>query len=145
MLFRLFSCACLAVGLGFGSYTTSHQLAAPQPPPTHWVLRTLDGKPLSYLQPQARPQLILPAVTAPGTPHQGAFQHSVSARLLTIPHVISTMMRRSNQAIEEELRYLNVLEQTNRFEISGDTLHLYTAEQTTPLATFEAANGTSPQ
>ncbi|SMB95458.1 hypothetical protein SAMN00120144_4097 [Hymenobacter roseosalivarius DSM 11622] len=48
------------------------------------------------------------------------------------------MMRRSNQATELEMRYLSVLEQTTRFEISGNTLHLYAARQVVPLAMFEA-------
>lgn len=139
MLIRFFSCACVAVGLGFGGYTTSNQPAA-SPPPTRWVLRTLDGKPLPAFQLTARPELILPdAATTQGGHYRGAFQHSISARLRTIPHVIGTMMRSSNQAIEVEMRYLSALEQTTRFEISGNTLRLYAARQATPLATFKAA------
>ncbi len=38
------------------------------------------------------------------------------------------------------MRYLSVLEQTTRFEISGNTLQLYAAKQATPLATFRAAD-----
>jgi len=140
MLFRFFSCACVAVGLGFGGYTTSNQLAGSQHP-TRWVLRTLAGQPLSDFQLAAPPELVLPsAAITKGTQHcRGAFQQSTSVRLQTIPHVISTMMGRSNQAIEVEMRYLSALEQTTRFEISGNTLQLYAARQAAPLATFKAA------
>ncbi|WP_133271509.1 META domain-containing protein [Hymenobacter radiodurans] len=141
MLLRFFSWACVAAGLGFGGYTTSNQLPATQYPPTHWVLSTLDGKPLPYLQPAARPELVLPSPAITKEAHyQGAFEHSISTRLQAIPRIISTMMRRSNQAIEVEMRYLSVLEQTTRFEISGNTLQLYAAKQATPLATFRAAD-----
>ena len=140
MLIRFFSWACIAAGLGFGGYTTSNQLPVMQPPPTRWVLSTLDGKPLPDVQEATRPELVLPSTAIPNETHyRGAFEHSISTRLQTIPHVISTMMRRSNQAIEVEMRYLSVLEQTTRFEISGNTLHLYAAKQATPLATFRAA------
>ncbi|WP_084445518.1 META domain-containing protein [Hymenobacter roseosalivarius] len=140
MLIRFFSCACVAVGLGFGGYTTSNQLAAPQVPPTRWVLHTLNGRPLPNFRPAARPELVLPgaASSTRGASYGGAFHQSISGRLQTIPHLISTMMRRSNQATELEMRYLSVLEQTTRFEISGNTLHLYAARQVVPLAMFEA-------
>ncbi|GAB2457629.1 hypothetical protein GCM10011375_06470 [Hymenobacter qilianensis] len=141
MLIRFFSCACVVAGLGFGGYTTSNQLPGTQQPPTRWVLSTLDGKSLPDLQPATRPELVLPGTTAKGKEHLhgAAFKPSISIRLQTIPHVISTMMRCSNQAIEVEMRYLSALEQTTRFEISGNTLHLYAAYQATPLATFRAA------
>ena len=139
MLFRFLSCACVAVGLGFGGYTTSNQLADSPAPPTRWVLRTLDGKPLPDFQNSAAPQLVLSGADATqGERHQGTFQHSISARLQTIPHVISTIMRSDNQAMDAEMRFLSVLEQTTHFEISGNILHLYATKQAAPLATFKA-------
>jgi hypothetical protein len=46
------------------------------------------------------------------------------------------MMRSNDEAIETELRYLSVLEETTRFEIANNTLLLYAARQSTPVATF---------
>lgn len=137
MLFRLFSCAFVAVGLGMGSSST-HRIAPP-PASTHWVLTTLDGKPLPTSRAEARPLLVLPAGNvAQQTPYKGLFQQSVTERLMLLPRFISAMMRSSNEAIETELRYLSVLEETTRFEITDNTLLLYAAKQDAPVATFTA-------
>jgi heat shock protein HslJ len=137
MLFRFFSCACVAVGLGFGSYTTSNQIITPKLPPTQWVLHTLEGKSLPKSRLEGQPRLVLSSAGAARSIHRtGPFQQSLSDRLRTIPRVISTMMRRNDQTMELELRYLSVLKQSTRYEVTGNTLYLYAPEQATPLATF---------
>lgn len=141
MLFRLFSCACVAVGLSWGGFAANHATPVPQPTPTRWVLRTLGGKLLPASQMQAVPLLVLPTVpTTRQSCYRGLFRAPIMARLLHVPRIISTMMRASDEAVEAELRYLSVLEQTTHFEIAGDSLQLYAAEQNTPLATFRADN-----
>ncbi|MGY2131179.1 META domain-containing protein [Hymenobacter sp. HD11105] len=135
MLFRLFSCACVVVGLGMGSSST-YQIV-PQPTYTHWVLTTLDGKPLPASRVGTQPFLVLPADGEPQqNPYKGSFQPPITERLRHLPRVISAMMRSNDEAIETELRYLSVLEETTRFEIANNTLLLYAARQSTPVATF---------
>jgi hypothetical protein len=72
------------------------------------------------------------------TSYKGSFQPSITERLVLLPRVISAIMRSSDEAIETELRYLSVLEETTRFEITDNILLLYASEQDTPLATFTA-------
>jgi hypothetical protein len=70
--------------------------------------------------------------------YKGAFQPSVTERLMLLPRFIRAMMCSSDEAIEAELRYLSVLEETTHFEITDNTLLLYAAEQAAPVATFTA-------
>ncbi len=129
----------MAIGLGLTSFGPSSQLVTTEATSTRWVLHTLDGKRLPTLRPDTRPQLVLPPANDAGNAHyQGEFHQSAKARLRTIPHVISTMMRHDDQVVQTELRYLTVLEQTTRFEVSGTTLQLFAAGQTKPLATLKA-------
>lgn len=141
MLFRLFSCACVAVGLSWSGFTANHIILASPPPATRWVLKALGGKLLPASQLGALPLLVLPAVSpAQRSCYRGQFRPPLTARLLHLPRVISTMMRANDEAVETELRYLSALEQTTHFEVTGDSLQLYAAEQNTPIATFRAGS-----
>lgn len=84
---------------------------------------TATGVPLQHLQ---RPQA-------------GACQPTLLRRLLRSAHLIPTLLGANDATVQNELRYLHLLEQLDSYEISGHHLRLYDATRPAPRLVFVLA------
>jgi heat shock protein HslJ len=131
-----------------GACHTSHPQAseASQKPTaslrnTRWVLRTLAGAPISTPE-NSREMYVQFEATTNRVKGQAACNGFFGQFALTEPTTLQLSnlgaTRMSCDRIALETQFLQALQQTSRFQIKGDTLHLYTGSDDQPFAVFEA-------
>ena len=108
---------------------------------TRWVLRTLADAPITtpensqemYIQFELATNRLKGQAACNGIFGQFVLTEPAS---LQLPNIGATRM--SCDRIALETQFLQALQQTTRFQISGDTLRLYAGSGATAFATFEA-------
>lgn len=142
----------LFLGLGAsllitGASSTALPRRAPLAAPVRWQLQELDGQPAPGWLHQPSTQLLLAlqnattgsALQSLRYPQTGTCEPTVSNRVLGSAHLISTVLRANDTAMQNELRYLHLLEELTSYEISGNSLRLYDEAHPAPRVVFTAA------
>lgn len=111
---------------------------------TRWVLRTLDGKPISTPEKSQEIYVLFNASTdfhtvtgfAGCNRFFGRFELPMPTTIRLLDIGSTRMLCEARQQVETD--YLKALQEASRFQIKGDTLRLYAGTSEEPLAIFEA-------
>ncbi|AIZ64868.1 hypothetical protein PK28_16505 [Hymenobacter sp. DG25B] len=132
----IWSIAGMLLLLFLGSWWAQARDTAPT---QHWVLQTIDGQPvrLHISSPGFQSATVWKGALPGQLDSEGNFRPSLELRVRAFTHVIAAMLHCNDEAVQLELNYVNLLQQTTRYRTQNGCLYLFDDSHPRPRLVFE--------